>query len=853
MRGLVRVMIVALTFLAGAATAEDLQGADATQRAEAHAGDPYAAFNYVAPLIDGRRLSEAQIEAILPYLRTAYDGWHGSDDPDEQFNAAVAARQLGAQLWQVARLAESLDWAATCIRHLLALGVSTDDQRVLAAQCYEDRAIVLQQLERHAESLPLLDQAEAFYRRGLSDADMRATAIANLQLNRGVGLDGLKRYRKAIAAYEQAHDALVALNGPGDVIAAYAANNTGVSHWRLKEFAAAEDWITRALPVMEAVDGPLSDTVGKARMNLGIILQEQGRNEEALRWGMSGMPYIAANRTQSLPDQRWLFEMFSRAHAALGDRERAIFFGKMAVNAQQELRALNAGLGDAGTEELRAEWRRLYQELADLLIAEGRISEAQAVLNMEKEEEVFEFLRRDGGAGLTGTRAILTDAELGVEQKLAALAAIPVAAEREVRVLYAKLDAGAATEADEEQLILLEDALQLATDRFDAEVEAFLADMSEGQRAAAEAQFDAIGAYQDVLDGLDRPTAILQVAAMEDRLHLFLTLPAVTLHETVDIARADLARQVFDALQAIETRSPEAVELLGGLQTALFAPVRPALDEAGIEVVMLNLDGFLRYVPFAALHDGTGYLVERFAFSLYSAAVPTQFARASRAADSAAGFGVTQGHPGFDPLPGVADEIETIFAAADGQGVLTGNAALDEGFDGASLRRVLMRKPEILHIASHFALNPGQEDDSFLLMGDGSHLTLGEIRDSRAFRFRGVDLLTLSACQTARGGDGSEIDGFGATAQLNGASAVMASLWPVADAATPILMRDFYAGMVTEGLDKAEALRRAQVAMLRGDMGADGATRGAAALESDGAGFAHPYFWSAFVLMGNWL
>ncbi|MGX9350332.1 CHAT domain-containing tetratricopeptide repeat protein [Shimia sp. W99] len=834
--------------------------ADHSQRAGADAGDPYAAYNYVIPIFNGPRMSEATLRAVLPYLEIAYEGWSGGSD-QEQVYAAYAARQIGQSLGHLSEHAESLRWLSIAVRILL-FNLDDPGNEVLLAQCYEDMAITLQALERHEASLDYLGQARRIYLAHKDTIEGMELSAANTLLNEGVGLDGLKRFREAIAVYEDALEVFEADSGIGqkgnksEIIAAYIANNIGVSYWKLEEFEAAEAWIKRALPVIERVDGPLSDTTGKARMNIGIVISETGRYDEAIRWGMSAMPYIAANRTQSLSDQRWLFEMFSRAFAAKGNRERAIFFGKMAVNAQQELRALNATLSQSGTEDLRAEWRRLYEELADLLIAEGRISEAQAVLNMEKEEEVFEFLRRDGGAELSNTRAILTDGELSVEARLAALAEIPIQAEQALHGLYAKLDAGTATEAEEEQLMLLEDALQVASDEFNAAVDAFLEQVEdEAAKAGLQDQFDAVGAYQDVLAGLDRPTAILQVAALDEAVHLFLTLPGVTLHEEVALSKGALAQQVLDVLQAIEGQSPEAQARLETLHDVVFAPVRGSLDAAGTEVVMLNLEGFLRYVPFAALHDGERYLVESFAFSLYSTAVPTQFARGPRVADAAAGFGVTRAHPGFSPLPGVADEIETIFAASDGQGVLHGDAMLDEGFDTKSLRRVLMRKPGILHIASHFALLPGQEDDSFLLLGDGSHLSLSEIRETRAFRFRGVDLLTLSACQTARGGDGSEIDGFGATAQLNGASSVMASLWPVADSATPILMQDFYRGMIEEGLDKAEALRRSQIKMLQSEGQVTGATRTAEGLveEFGDSGFQHPYFWSAFVLMGNWL
>lgn len=173
---------------------------------------------------------------------------------------------------------------------------------------------------------------------------------------------------------------------------------------------------------------------------------------------------------------------------------------------------------------------------------------------------------------------------------------------------------------------------------------------------------------------------------------------------------------------------------------------------------------------------------------------------------------MTKAFPGFSALPGVKDKMAQIFE----DGVLQADPELDDAFDERSLKRSLRKKPEILHIASHFALQPGQEDDSFLLLGDGSHLTPATIRKERSLRFQGVDLLTLSACQTARGGDGSELDGFGATAQLSGASAVMASLWPVADKVTPELMAAFYRGMIDRKLDKAEALRQAQLKLVRG-------------------------------------
>jgi CHAT domain-containing protein len=133
--------------------------------------------------------------------------------------------------------------------------------------------------------------------------------------------------------------------------------------------------------------------------------------------------------------------------------------------------------------------------------------------------------------------------------------------------------------------------------------------------------------------------------------------------------------------------------------------------------------------------------------------------------------------------------------------------------------------------------------------------------------FSGVQLLTLSACNTGVG-DGTEVEGFGTLAQRQGAKAVVASLWPVADESTSLLMREFYRIRESSpGMTKLEALREAQLRLLRGEVqvtpGAErdrgvvlkSAPSGAAASFPlrPNAPYAHPFYWAPFFLMGNWL
>jgi CHAT domain-containing protein len=203
--------------------------------------------------------------------------------------------------------------------------------------------------------------------------------------------------------------------------------------------------------------------------------------------------------------------------------------------------------------------------------------------------------------------------------------------------------------------------------------------------------------------------------------------------------------------------------------------------------------------------------------------------------------------------------------------VLPGTILLDGQFTEKAMENELGGQHAVVHIASHFVFKPGDDSQSYLLLagkgedGTGFHLTVADFRDNRNLALRHTDLLTLSACETGMGGNagnGREVDGLGTTAQLKGAKAVISSLWEVNDASTGELMADFYQRWVDGGgkVTKVEALRQAQMDLLLGkakpQSSASGRGLGFAEDESGGqgapAGYAHPYYWAPFVLMGNW-
>jgi CHAT domain-containing protein len=199
---------------------------------------------------------------------------------------------------------------------------------------------------------------------------------------------------------------------------------------------------------------------------------------------------------------------------------------------------------------------------------------------------------------------------------------------------------------------------------------------------------------------------------------------------------------------------------------------------------------------------------------------------------------------------------------------LPGTILLNGDFTEKAMENQLSRQHPVVHIASHFVFKPGDDSQSYLLLAGkdkdslGFHLTVADFRDDQKLSLDDTDLLTLSACEIGMSGNasnGREVDGLGTTAQLKGAKAVISSLWSVSDASTGLLMGDFYkrwadgAGKVS----KVEALRQAQIDLLLGKVtsatSAGGRGFSAAETASQGPkGYAHPYYWAPFVLMGNW-
>jgi CHAT domain-containing protein len=542
----------------------------------------------------------------------------------------------------------------------------------------------------------------------------------------------------------------------------------------------------------------------------------------------------------------------------------AIFFGKLSVNSYQALRASTQGMDRASQQSFVRSVEGVYREVASLLIGQGRFSEAQQALDSFKNQQYFD---RDSAKGLAPLTFTAREAEFAQ------------ALDQQITDWVSCSEKSAASiqgnEPCFEASVAFKQKLENAGNVFD----------DQHSEAQASRQISEI---QSALSGMSRSSreeavAVYTVSALDKYQSLIITKTGVAA-SSIDVRARDLDRKAASFWKMLRTPRYDPRAAAKELYDIVFAPIEAKLPK-GTKTILWSLDGNLRYIPIAALYDGKKYLVERYQNVVFTRVDKEQMTREPARDVTGAGFGSSEEHTvevGGDrltasALPQVKTELARIFGGPDSNGrAVAGDVLLDERFTKPAMLAELAKRRPLVHIASHFRFEPGDEARSFLLMGDGTAFTLDEMKRQQDL-FKGVDLLTLSACETAAqkpDANGREVDGFAELAQRLGASAVMASLWEVSDSSTAELMARFYAdyaGPNRGRMTKAAALRSAQLALLKGKYDlvtdadrrlrlerpvTDGESPEKAKLipfkPKKGAPFAHPFYWSPFILIGNW-
>ena len=333
------------------------------------------------------------------------------------------------------------------------------------------------------------------------------------------------------------------------------------------------------------------------------------------------------------------------------------------------------------------------------------------------------------------------------------------------------------------------------------------------------------------LEDVSPRAAVVYPIVLPERLELLVSQNGELTRYTVPVTSERLADAVraFRSMLQSELPHERVKEQAKMLHDWLFAPYQANLGDA-IDTLVFVPDGVLRAIPMAALHDGDGYLVERYAVAVTPSLTVTDPQRIDTSNVSVLLAGVSEEvREGFEALPFVSRELDAIHA------LYGGKVLLDGEFTRRSFEQSLRNEPvSIVHIASH-AKFLGTASDSFVLAYDGP-LEFSRIQETvgiTKFREQPLELLVLSACETAAGSDGAAL-GLAGLAVQAGARSALGSLWQIGDAAAERLMREFYARLRSADT-KALALREAQLNLLRS------------------RDFAHPAQWSPFLMINNWL
>jgi CHAT domain-containing protein/Tfp pilus assembly protein PilF len=647
----------------------------------------------------------------------------------------------------------------------------------------------------------------------------------------------------------------------------------GLSYGELQEPKATLQFLDEALSLFREI----GDKNGEAATlnNAAVVLLTLGNVQKAFAYLKDAL--ALARFTNNRRVEAEALYGLSVIFISQNNLRAGIFLGKIAINKLQELRTDVKKIEKNLQQNYLRSFEDVYKSTVAFLIIQTRLAEAFQIINLFKDQEYFDL-----AADRPAVPAILTLRESELAAELVRTTQSLASISREISSLES--EEGINKSSNKEKT----ESIGSKLNRANGEYQAFF-QVLERQFQSSPDEKDKeplVPDLQNIQTALratsastgQKTVAIYTVIFRNNFLALIVTDNSIDW--VASVAKNDLSTQAQQLLYLLRHPDYDPRPISKEIYDLVFAPIAGKLPE-NTQTIVWSLDGPLKYLPMPVLYDGNKYLVERYNNVVITRSDKERILRNSSAIKSGIGFGVSEPHTfnfqggmvSLEGLPSVKIELKKIFTGTGSSGVLAGDVLLDAKFTKASIFSALQKRPSIVHIASHFRFMPGDESRSFLLLGDGSYLTLEDLKEQNGI-FQGVDLLTLSACQTAvqrTNTNGREIDSFAELAQRLGAGAVLASLWEVSDESTAELMARFYQNYIKLGENKATAIRLSQLALLNGEY-SKLSTKNRQISQGDdeqnniniipaemlpfkppsGAPFAHPFYWSPFILIGNW-
>ena len=700
----------------------------------------------------------------------------------------------------------------------------------------------------------------------------------------GLFYELLENYEKAIEFYEKSLALSRIRQESHDIRSDLAA--IGYVYTKLEKWDKAFEYYKQALEISRKEN--VKDEIAIDLADVGWVLMEAGKPQEALKYQNEGLIYYQSIGTNSkglfIPRYDSLFGEIARTQNMLGNRRLAIFYGKQAVNNIQNERQRLTNFDAEQQKGFLRKKEKHYRRLADWLIEAGRLVEAERVLAMLKEEEVSDYLRGNPAAAEKLSLRLEYTAE---EQKALTEYDKNTATIAAVGAEFGKLEdlkrgGVKLTDEQEKRFGELNEKLRIANQEFQNFLNEFGKEFTNNKNPENDLR-ENFNLKSD-LKSFGEGVVFVYTLVGEEKFSSILVTPKTQFSNQEPMKAAELNKKIFAFREVVKNPNLDPRPLGKELYDVLIKPIEKDLDAAQAKTILWHLDGNLRLLPMAALWDGKQYFGQKYQNVVITGKSLTRIGRVDSGIPNILGLGVSDAKTipetsierkfTFNALPSVPFELGSIVKTQKSpKGVLTGESLLNAEFNRKSFAEQLLKGYKIIHIASHFSINAGDASRSFLLLGDGTTLTVSELNTDPSFesKFSDVELLTLSACDTAVGetdSNGKEVEGFAYVAQQNGAKAILATLWSVADESTAFFMSEFYRiKKANPQLSKSEAIQMAQKEMIEGKLQSStgkenhraeivGATENksnAPRFQTDKSKpFAHPYYWSPFVLIGNW-
>ncbi|MBE9227183.1 tetratricopeptide repeat protein [Phormidium sp. LEGE 05292] len=706
-------------------------------------------------------------------------------------------------------------------------------------------------LGQYPEALKFLQQALTI-RREIGDKageGKNLDAIGNIYEQLKQYNQALEYYRQALAISQQISDKAA----EGNTL-----ENIGSIYANLGEYSQAEKLLFQSLSMRQTI----GDKAGEGRnlnsiANVKFKLKQYPQSLENLQQALVIFQELGDKSGESITLSNIGYLLEQQNQPTL-----AIVFYKKAINIieaiRQDLKVLSIEQQQSFTNTITD----TYRNLANLLLKQDRIIEAQQVLDLLKVQELNDYLRNVRGNEQTAKGVDLLSQEQQITEKYNQ--AIKLGKEL---VQLRNIPDNQRTPQQQQRIAELEKIQQqIRTDFNDFIRSPEIVTLSQELSRTTKNQnlnLPNLNRLQRSLQQLPQSTAILYPLILDDRIELVLvTAYSPPIRRSIPVKRTQLYQEIVKFRGALQNPEIDAKVSARQLYNWLIKPIENQLVQADTKTIFYAPDGQLRYIPLSALFDGKQWLVQRFQINYITAAtlsnfniVPKPNPRILAAAFSQGNYTVKAGNRQlvFAGLPFAALEIKNLAETLPNTTKL-----LDNDFSPATVIPTL-NEYNIVHLATHAAFLTGSPEDSFILFGNGEFVTL---RDVETWSLSGVDLVVLSACETAVGGklgNGEEILGFGYQMQIAGALASISSLWAVSDGGTQALMDGFYLALKTGNVNKAEALRRSQIALITSNAQVGGEQRGLVIQQATRSYLPsqviqrlnHPYYWAPFILIGN--